>query len=86
MKGLTGQVNGAAYSPDGKRVVTASRDGNVGLWDTRSGALLRTLATLSLPVTALGFDPMNTPTTISRERSVQSATTEPGATPARCSR
>jgi WD40 repeat protein len=34
-------VNSAAFSPDGKRIVTASRDTTTRLWDTETGQTIR---------------------------------------------
>src|SRR5215211_2745704 len=38
LRGHTGWIGHAAFSPDGKRVVTASRDGRAALWDASTGA------------------------------------------------
>jgi len=43
LAGHTDRVVGVVFSPDGQRVVTASRDGTARVWDTHSGRLLRTL-------------------------------------------
>jgi WD40 repeat protein len=43
LKGHSGLVGRAAFSPDGKRVVTASFDGTAKVWDADSGQLLKTL-------------------------------------------
>jgi WD40 repeat protein len=39
--GHTGAVLAAAFSPDGKRVLTSSDDQTIRLWDTQTGAELR---------------------------------------------
>jgi WD40 repeat protein len=44
LKGHSGLVGRAAFSPDGKRVVTASFDGTARTWDADSGQPLLTLA------------------------------------------
>lgn len=43
LRGHTRNVTSVRFSSDGARVVTASRDGDVRLWDARTGELLRTL-------------------------------------------
>ena len=43
LAGHTDRVVGVVFSPDGKLVVTASRDGTARVWDKQSGRLLRTL-------------------------------------------
>jgi len=43
IKGLSGVVNVANISPDGRKVVTAERRGVVGLWDAGTGAEIRLL-------------------------------------------
>ncbi len=42
-RGHTGTVNSAVYSPDGKKILSASSDGTVKEWDTATGQCLRTL-------------------------------------------
>ena len=38
LEGHTDGVWSAAFSPDGKRIVTASKDGTARLWDAADGA------------------------------------------------
>lgn len=41
--GHTGGINSASFSPDGRRIVTASEDGTAKIWDAESLELLGTL-------------------------------------------
>ena len=41
--GHTNNVNCCAYSPDGKNIVTASRDKTVKLWEFKTGNCYQTL-------------------------------------------
>jgi WD40 repeat protein len=43
LKGHARGVSSCAFSPDGKRIVTASFDGTARLWDAETGALLMML-------------------------------------------
>jgi WD40 repeat protein len=43
LRGHTDQINTAVFAPDGRRIVTASRDGTARIWDTRTGRALRIL-------------------------------------------
>ncbi|HEY5047174.1 MAG TPA: TIR domain-containing protein [Rhizomicrobium sp.] len=43
LRGHEGQVNGAAFSPDGKRIVTASFDETARIWDAETGTQIAVL-------------------------------------------
>ena len=43
LEGHTDFVNSASFSPDGKRIVSASQDKTVRIWDAQTGKLLQTL-------------------------------------------
>jgi eukaryotic-like serine/threonine-protein kinase len=43
LKGHTGRVSSATFSPDGSRIVTRGDDGTVKVWDAKSGATVLTL-------------------------------------------
>ena len=47
----------AAFSPDGSRIVTASRDNTARLWDAKTGAALATLSGHTDAVTSAAFSP-----------------------------
>jgi WD40 repeat protein len=48
-------VSSADFSPDGKRVVTGSHDGNVKIWDAEAGKELLTLKGHTDEVTNVSF-------------------------------
>jgi WD40 repeat protein len=52
-------ANGVAFSPDGTRLVAATggSPGDVGMWDTRTGQLLRTFTGLRQAATRVAFSP-----------------------------
>jgi WD40 repeat protein/tRNA A-37 threonylcarbamoyl transferase component Bud32 len=43
LKGHTGAVRSASFSPDGSRIVTASQDNTAKVWDAKTGGLVHTL-------------------------------------------
>lgn len=53
----TGRVNYIAFSPDGKRLATASDDTTAKLWDTVSGKYLAQMAGTEEPVQSVAFSP-----------------------------
>jgi WD40 repeat protein len=57
LKGHTDWVISVAFSPDGKQVVSGSRDETVRLWDTATGALLQTLKGHTDWVCSVAFSP-----------------------------
>ena len=56
-KGHSDQVLWAAFSPDGRRVVTGSLDGTAKLWDAASGRDLLTLKGHHAWVSSVAFSP-----------------------------
>jgi WD40 repeat protein len=52
-----GPVYVAAFSPDGKRIITASADHTARIWEVGSGRLLATLSGHSAPVNDAAFSP-----------------------------
>jgi len=52
-----GMVEDVAFSPDGKTLALASREGTVQLWDVAGGKLLKTLKGHSSAVGAVAFSP-----------------------------
>ena len=57
LTGHTGKVSSAAFSPDGKRVVTASSDTSARLWDAESGSEIAVLTGHTREVWHAGFSP-----------------------------
>ncbi len=57
LKGHTGWVGGVAFSPDGKRLATASADKTVKLWDADTGRELAVLKGHMDTVTAVAWTP-----------------------------
>ena len=57
LKGHGATVNDAAFSPDGKRIVTASDDGTAEVWDAASGDQLQMLKGHGGAVSRAAFSP-----------------------------
>ncbi|MCF3605449.1 CHAT domain-containing protein [Planktothrix agardhii 1033] len=50
-------VNGVSFSPDGKKLATASGDNTVKLWDTATGKEIKTLTGHTKSVNSVSFSP-----------------------------
>ena len=60
MRGHEGDVQSAAFSPDGTRIVTASRDGTARIWDAITGAEIRVLRGHEYAARSAAFSPEST--------------------------
>jgi WD40 repeat protein len=57
LEGHSDWVMSIAFSPDGKQVISGSRDKTVQLWDAATGAALQTLEDHSNTVRSVAFSP-----------------------------
>ena len=60
LTGHTDIVNSASYSPDGTKIVSASDDGTIKIWDANTGTCLRTLTGHSYVVSSASYSPDGT--------------------------
>ncbi|HRI43996.1 MAG TPA: hypothetical protein PLL78_08465, partial [Fimbriimonadaceae bacterium] len=60
LRGHSGSVSSASFSPDGTRVVTASLDNTARVWDARDGRELAALKGHTEPVYSASFSPDGT--------------------------
>jgi WD40 repeat protein/serine/threonine protein kinase len=56
-RGHTASVLGVAYSPDGRRLASAAKDGTVKVWDAATGEALRTLQAHTGEARSVAFSP-----------------------------
>jgi WD40 repeat protein len=72
LKGHSGAVRQAVYSPDGRKVATASTDGTARLWDAETGEELKTFSGHADDLTRVAFDPQGLRVlTASRDRTAR---------------
>lgn len=57
LKGHCDSVYSASYTRDGEHIVSASKDGNIIVWDARTGAILKSIYTGHNDITAASFSP-----------------------------
>ena len=57
IEGHLDRINDAAFSPDGRYVITGSNDFTLKLWDVASGKMMRTLEGHTSPVEKVAFSP-----------------------------
>ena len=59
LRGHTDQLTGAAFSPDGQLIVSASLDGTARVWDARAGKMIAELRGHTRAVIRASFSPDN---------------------------
>jgi WD40 repeat protein len=60
LQGITAQVTGIAYRPDGQQVATSSLDGTVRLWDPHTSYEQRDFSANGNPINAVAYSPDGT--------------------------
>ena len=71
LEGHLDEVNYAAFSPDGTRIVTTGADGTVRVWDAKNHKLLKTFPIASNDeVTSIGFSPDGTHLVVSADPNI----------------
>jgi WD40 repeat protein len=60
LRGHTGEIPSLAYSPDGSRLVTGSRDHTIRIWDVARGLAIKTLKGGATEVLAVAWSPDGT--------------------------
>ena len=57
LTGHSDEVMSAFYSPDGQRIITASHDQTIKIWDTKTGKEILTLVGHDNAVTSASYSP-----------------------------
>ena len=57
LEGHTAELTSVAFSPDGQRIVTASRDATAKVWDAATGTIVATLSGHGASVDSAAFSP-----------------------------
>ena len=60
LKGHKYSVNSVAYSPDGTKIISGSRDKTIKIWDANTGECLKTLKGHSDDLESVAYSPDGT--------------------------